>query len=269
MEKWKRGLFILGEIMSAVWTGFNLALDTSPIFPDIEPRFLALAGFCLFVILIFIHIFTLDSQLNSKMPNIEQSGSPYVKDQVSARSVRQSALAIDGKLETTSYVKFCGVKFRNCPKRPTELNHAHDVRAELIYYDMEGKLLVGPIDGRWSESVGPKISTDIPSLRFTKMKSSGESNPLDLAVKYPGETFFYAYNNDSYFAPQISPFRLPDYKIDHKEVLVMVELIGSRVKLRKKYKIVNYDDDIEVHDVQSKRQEKRQRKRTPREGGVL
>jgi hypothetical protein len=93
------------------------------------------------------------------------------------------------------------VDFKNIPTGSHPNAEVLNVLAEIRFF-YKGQLVLQVSPGRWGDSKEPsmvKLSEPGASLYHlnTIPFRIGEVHELNLAIKYPEQTFFYAFNNDS------------------------------------------------------------------------
>lgn len=234
----RRIFFWATEILMMIVSAGSLFLDVRGIIPNIEWQWVAIGSILIFIFTAFRHIILLEGDLFSKVPKIVIAINPYIED-ILMNSGKQIFVSSKGETVNRNVSKFIKIAFANRPRNNTENNHAKRITAQLTYTDEKGNVLVGPIYARWSLSDQPKNSDEIKNLIFHHLDSSGKIEPIDIAFKIYSEDVCYAYNNNSYFFPDL---KNPAFEIRSSVINVKVELIGERVNRKKIYKFRFYND---------------------------
>ena len=228
-------LRIGGIIFSMFIAAGSWILDIAEVPFVVDWRWATLFAMMLFFILVWWHIWILDRALNSNTPHIvvtrkEGIPNPFANEPEMQYN-RPTQFTESGRLSQRKKSKMVHVLFSNEPEKPTKLNDAIKVRAELTYYDTMDKRLLGPINGRWGDSKEPGQLTPDQRMEilFMNFPSNGAECNLDVAMRYPDDQECYAYNNESYFAPNGS-FKKPEYKLEGEKFYVRIVLKGAIFK---------------------------------------
>ena len=216
-------LSIIGMLLTSAFWIFDIA-DVPPLFTDW--RWAALVCFLIYSFLMWWQLWVYREEIYANIPNIEFV-EWEINPNVGMRRTRPSKVSPSGQYSAMEYGMFFKAVFANNPKRRTHENTANNVSAKLTFYDVDERLLIGPIFGRWSDSDEPKTSTDIPKLINAQILSNGTPLKLDLFMKFPEDEFCYAYNNDSYF---FDNWRHVNHKLSAERFYIHVELVGERVE---------------------------------------
>jgi len=134
---------------------------------------------------------------------------------------------------------FIGAKFSNRPGNFFPNAIAKDVRGKISFYSA-GKLILGPIDGRWSDSDQPmdmsKSRTQLLGADF----GLEQNHALDIAF-LDSSGKFYAWNNDSY--PTI---KHPRHDLGGDEISTVVRLVGPWVDETFRFTFSKSDNQIVI-----------------------
>jgi hypothetical protein len=237
-----RIFFWATEILMAIISAGSLYLDVKGLYPKVDWQWIAIGAMLVFIFTAFRHIILLEGDLLSKIPKISIAIPPYLED-VQMNSGKPIIVSSKGETVNRNISKFLKIAFANTPKHNTEKNHAKRITAKLTYRDKKGNILVGPIYARWSLSDQPKNADDLKRLIFYELDSSGKIEPIDVAFKIYSEDICYAYNNDSYFHPDL---KNPEFELKSNVIDVKIELSGERVNRKRIYKFRFYNDGKNV-----------------------
>lgn len=230
-EKTKNNLLAGGEVISALITALSLVLDIFGVANNLDLRIIALIGFVIFFILVWINIVSQNNKLYEKTPKIELIENPIIIDDVVMQSSYEDKKSGEvAVLESISCMAH--VAFSNNPKHPTDQNSPDKVRAEITFYNKNNKKLLGPLQGRWVETDEPSQlrkgeKRKIESIDFP---NNGADRVLDLFLKYPEELFCYGFNNDSYGHINLQN---PNFSIKENQFFILVELKGAYLPAKK------------------------------------
>ena len=230
MKKRSKILYAISEIISAIWTSSMLVLDIFGFFEEWNLKVSALIGFIFFIIIILNHIILLNNKLEDKIPNLVVTNKNGLENPFTSEVLTKYVKVhqIGQSKQQRKKIKMVHVYFSNEPKNQNDQNDGKDIRAEISYYDENDNLILGPINGRWGDTLEPiNLNPDekrqILSINFP---SNGDVRGLDIAFRYPNETNCYAFNNESYFS-EGEQFKLSKYKINAEKIFVKVVLIGQ------------------------------------------
>lgn len=217
--------YYLGIAIQSVIIVGSLYADVKGFSPNFPWQYVAIITFVLFLFQTVWKMYQLEQYALSMATNISLS---HVREK-DIGIITKGSILLSPKGETVKLREsyFAAVVFRNAPKNGTERNHANNVWATLTYYDKKRKLLIGPIDGRWSGSEHPITPKDKQVLLRRRIRSDGSNETLDVAMKPYGQEKWYAYNNDNYFFENMvddTHLLLPSL------VNVRITLSGERVK---------------------------------------
>jgi hypothetical protein len=68
----------------------------------------------------------------------------------------------------------------------------------------------------------------------------GETEPLDIAARFPDDQFCYGWNNETYFLPPPAQFgRNPNWQLDHDRFLVKIVITSSGQKCEGVFQLIN------------------------------
>lgn len=127
---------------------------------------------------------------------------------------------------------------------------AWGVRAKIVFKEVESGEPLFSIAGRWSGNPEPLIPTNLegtegrvnpttfPLLRKIDILS-GETQELDVAIKYSGDAAIYAFSNESYGPPKGRMWLTPEWRIDRKEVLVEVTAYSGNLSTTRLFLLKN------------------------------
>jgi len=217
----------------------SLALDMLGLIPDVNWRVVALVFQLMFAVLVWWHLVSLNDALTAKIPSVRLVGV-FVTDSATYSEMPLIIAPIGEERTLKKPTQFAHAQIANRPRQGTEQNHANNVVALLTYYDVTGRLLLGPIEGRWSGSDAPSTPGDIQKLIRRQIRSDGLIENLDIASKAVGSKRWYAFNNQCYF---FSGMVHDGYELLSDVVDVHIELRGERVRRDSWVRMYNYGKD--------------------------
>jgi hypothetical protein len=143
-------------------------------------------------------------------------------------------------LTTADVVRDVSLLLKNLPTVPHPDAQASDVLAELRFVH-HGQTALSVSPGRWGD-------TDQPAVRKAKEPFAslidlntvpfriGEQHELNVAIKYPDDSFFYGFNNSNYDHPN---WRVPAYRLNGASYEVVVRLFGRLVDEEYRFTLKN------------------------------
>jgi hypothetical protein len=112
-----------------------------------------------------------------------------------------------------------------------------------------GRPIAEAMEARWSDALEPRpleivgagksmfIHDPARAMSGIRMDiQPGESEPLDIAVRFENDKEFYGWNNEAYFSKN---GRTESWKIDRKTVLVQVSIASAGQVYHRKLRLVN------------------------------
>lgn len=218
-KKFLSWIILIGSMLLSALSWF---LDLSPYLPSTDWRWYAVIFTVIFFATSISRITNLENIISSKTPRIIPYEPPCVTD-IPFSEVRWFVFN-----DTIMNYQMAKISFANNPKINTELNHAKGLNAQLIYKDVDGKILVGPIYAHWSNSDGPTDKEDALSNRliYEDLDSSGVPKSIYLAVKNISSKSCYAFSDLSYF----DGFENPAFCLEPDVIDLDIILKGERVK---------------------------------------
>lgn len=219
------------QIASLLFAALSWFFDLTPFLPFIDWRWFAIIFTSLFIGYSIYRIIKLENILFSKTPKIVVHSHPHITE------LPNSEQRWFVFLDTIMEYRVLQISFANKPKRNTELNHAVKLNAQLIYKDVKGNILVGPIYAHWSNPNEPSGKKEALSdeLIYDDLDSSGVPKSIYLAIlKLPSRTV-YAFSNSSY----INGFDNPFFELYEDIIDLDIILKGERVNKVFRYRIYN------------------------------
>ena len=228
-------LIILGAMVLSAISWF---LDLSSLIPGSDWRLFAIIFTIIFIFSSIYRITRLESILSSRIPNIVIRKLFTTRISLGNSLTWQVSTGYSEDYNSSGIHRIARMSLANEPKHSTEFNHAKRVAVELTYKAGNGKILLGPIYGRWSNTDRPSSQSEYKEDKyiFQNLDSSGLSKSIDLAYKMDSSNRCYAFSNVNYIeCINYYPFWLKEEKI-----IIEILLIGERVK--KKFKCALYND---------------------------
>lgn len=139
-------------------------------------------------------------------------------------------------------------------------NPALSVRAKLYFKDPSNNKELFSIDGRWSGNPEPYTPmsplgdrgtvnpTIFPVLRKIDI-FPGQTEGLDVAIKYDDENPIYAFSNESYI-PSNKMWRSQNWQIDLKKILIDVTVNTGDLIKQELFLLKNPDKSIEKVEIE-------------------
>lgn len=225
-------------IITLLGSAVSWFLDLSPYFPNSDWRFLAIIFTLLFAFNAIFRINKLERLISDKTPNVIIHKKPHIEE----LSLRNELLWLvsqnSEEISSGDIHQVARISFANVPKNNTEQNHARRVSAKLIYKDTHGKIILGPIYARWTNSDIPRKRSDYKKDKFIfqHLDSAGLSRSIDLAYKMVSSDRCYAFSNINYIEDiNYSPFWI-------KEKSFYIEIILTGERLNKRFTCEVYND---------------------------
>lgn len=144
--------------------------------------------------------------------------------------------------------KFLNIKVLNKKKRFRYFNSTiRDARAFLIFKDPCSKKEILKINARWYSGkepliyLGNKTVVDIGFALIPQRETipPGEEGGIAIAVKFEGNSNFYAFNNESYLYQDEGPWSYSRYKIKKDHILLCVSVKSEGVDYQEEFLIKN------------------------------
>ncbi len=172
-------------------------------------------------------------------PNIDIDGSPYIQNDSLNMSLHNPA---SGEIKPIFIpVLFAQLKFANNPKTRNADSTARNVRAKITYLRTNNSI-IATLSGRWAGERGSQDEEIIDML------SNGKPRILYLAMKYNWEhdrdLYMYGLETDvNYFwnRHENDTYRIYDNQVD-----IIIEIIGERVELNKKFRLHNEETGLRI-----------------------
>lgn len=174
--------------------------------------------------------------LKSQMPRVEISGKPYIDERA----------IVDSGGHEVGRAYFAHIKFANNPTKRAREADANRVFATIEVYS-ELKVTQFEFYGRWGTTEQPSSSPGIvPRERLpVNLEANGLPHELDLAIKYKPDKVCYAFNNDSYAAPD---WKIPEYSMNADKFFLKVQLQGEMPDIPPYWlRLYNHGTDAGMH----------------------